>query len=117
MVELVSIIVCLFLSLGVAVKIPVREDLLASLKIFAALSAAVGFAGTLVWFLGYINSAVAAASTIDEIPICIIRFVDLILSFFKIWFIESLMSFAVVSFICSLRSLRRLLINEYNPLF
>ena len=87
---LVSIIVGILLIVMLTLGIPIREDLLTSLKIMIVLSTAAGLVGTIAGFLEPIHGLASSIPVIDGIPAYMLQGVSLLLSFFTAWFLGSL---------------------------
>lgn len=115
---LVSIVVCILLSVMPALRMPIREDLLTSLKILIALSTTTGLVGTIAGFLGPIHGLATTIPTVDEIPAFMLQGVGLLLSSFITWLLESLIGLVTAFITYTVRLL--MYYNDvyaYNPPF
>ena len=86
----ISITVCILLSILLSFNVSVHKDLLASLKLLVVLSVTAGLVNATIMFLEPIRELVSTIPTLNELPTYMLQGFGILVSFFFVWFLGSI---------------------------
>ena len=104
---IVSIIVCIFLSVSLALEVPIHEDLLVSLKKLIKASAFAGSVGTVVILIELMSRVMPTILTPSGFTAWVLQVPGLLLSLSIAWFLDTLIGFVSAFVIHILRLFMR----------